>query len=93
MYLVNDYGIIAAGPETQEKSGSHVQHDYSYATTHDNETIHVTDASHELVESLRSALHEACLENERLQSSIEGKCNELERVCIERDKFESEVAA
>jgi len=53
---------------------------------------YVTDTSHELVESLRSALREACLENEKLQLVLEGKCNELERVSVERDKLEVEIA-
>ena len=83
LYLVNEDGVIAAGPETQGSPGSHVQHDYSYTTAHVNETMHVTDASHETVESLHSALREARLENERLQSLLESKCNELESVRVE----------
>ena len=54
--------------------------------------MHVTDASHETVESLSSALHEASLENKRLQSLLESKGNELERVRVKRGELESEVA-
>jgi len=86
LHLVNNDGIIAAGPEMQGKSGSPVQHDYSYTTAHvNNETMYVTDASHKSVESLRSALREARLENKKLQSVLKGKCNELERVSVERE--------
>ena len=94
---MNDDGIIVAGPKTQERSGSHMQHNYSYTTVpvvnNNDETMHVTDASYESVESLCSALCEVCLENEKLQSVLEAKCNELESICVEREiKLESEIA-
>ena len=91
LYLVNEGGVIAAGPETQGSPGSHVQHDYSYTTACVNETMHVTDTSHKTVELLRSALRDARLENERLQSLLESKCNELESIRVEQGELESEV--
>ena len=61
--MVNEDSVIAADPEMQ---GSHMQHDYSYTNACVNETMHMTDASHEMVESLHSALREVCLENKTL---------------------------
>jgi len=45
-----------------------------------------------MVESLRSALCEACVENKRFQLLLVSKCNELERASVEKVELKSEVA-
>lgn len=100
LYLVDDTGIIEAGPSVEEvreasEGTAHVQNNYeSHGDNHD----HVPDSNDEhessddSIEMLRSALREARLENERVQSQLSTRNDELERVCNERDVLKSNKA-
>ena len=72
---------------------AHVQTNYELHNNHvPSNSNHVHDESQDDdIESLRSALLEACLENERLQSQLSTHHDELVRVCNERDTLRSEV--
>ena len=82
LYLVDDTGVIKASEATEGTENDHVQTNYELCDNEHDDSI----------ESLRSVLREARLENERLQSKLSTRNDELERVCNERDQLKNDKA-
>ena len=82
---MDDRGVIKSSEAMEGTGSDHVQTNYELCDNEHNEH----DNS---IESLCNALHEARLENERLQSQLSTRNDELERVCDERDQLKTDKA-
>ena len=87
LYLVDDAGVIQA---SEASAGTHSDHVPFNNELSDNDSE--TSSRNDGLEALRSALREARLENQRLQSQLSFRNEELERLCSERDQLNTDKA-
>ena len=87
LYLVDDAGVIKASEAIAGTNSDHVPIN-NELSDNDSETSSRSDS----LETLRSALREARLENQRLQLQLSSRNDELERVCSERDQLNTDKA-
>ena len=97
LYLVDDAGVIRA---SEASAGTHSDHvpisselsDHVPFNNELSDNDSETSSRNDSLEALRSALREARLENQRLQSQLSSRNDELERVCSERDQLNTDKA-